>query len=302
MTDTIFTGQTPGFNDSGAVTTRSLAMRGQVSASGKRISYGRYYVPPEGLGATTLYYIWDLFTGLRLVEVDLNTLPTPTPGAMMRFALGLDIFPVVARNYAFGVFLNGADHYMYSSGQTLPVGSGGSFSADTALFLENGTHDDVASNTGFVGGWYFVDAEVEDAGVEGTAAFLASGASFSAAGTSINPATAAFAAAVATLAGAGTSINPATSAVTAAAATTAAAGTSINPAAAAFTASAATSSAAGTSVNAGTAAFTATAATFAATDEVTPDNPGPAVLTPGGSTSTMTPGGTSPTLSPSGLP
>lgn len=180
MTDTIYTSQTPSTDDTGSVSTRSVGMRFQISTSNKAASTARYWVPSAGLGTTSLFYVWNLDTATRLVEVDLNTaLPSPTTGAWNTFSLGTTINFSTGVNYAVGIFIDGGSHYVFSGSQTLPVSSGGAISADQAMYHENGSHDDPINNA-FPGGFFFSDLNVVDAVLSvnvGTAAELDTGLS-----------------------------------------------------------------------------------------------------------------------------
>lgn len=200
MTDTIFTNQTPGFDDFGVVTNRSVGMRFQVSASGRQIVSGRYWVPAAGIGTGTLFQIWDGTT--KLLEVDLNTaIPSPILNNWNTVPIGSAITPAAVQNYVVCAYLLGASHYRYSSGQTLPVGSGGTVSADTAIFRENAGSAVPPNNTGFTGGFYFVDVNVETAGTSGTGALTAAAAVLTASGSLNNSGTGALIATAATLRG-----------------------------------------------------------------------------------------------------
>lgn len=162
MADTIYTSQTPASDDSGGVTNRSVGMKFQVSASGKRISSGRYWVPAAGIGTGTLYQIWD--GSSKVVEIDLNTvIPSPTLNAWNDVPYPAPFDPAAVHDYVVCAYLDGASHYRFSSGQTLPVGSGGSVSASTAIFGENRGSNLPPNDTTFTTGYYFIDVNVVDA-------------------------------------------------------------------------------------------------------------------------------------------
>lgn len=169
MTDTILTGQTPNQPaDHGGVTNRSVGNRFQVSTAGKRISSGRYWVPAEGIGTGTLFQLWNGSTSE--VSFDLNTaLPSPTLNAINDVPFPAAFFPPEDIDLVVCVALDGASYYRFSTGITFPLGSG-SVSADTAIYAENlaSIGSGPPTNTGFSGGLYFVDVNVEDAAVAAT--------------------------------------------------------------------------------------------------------------------------------------
>jgi hypothetical protein len=165
MTDTIFTSQTPGFDQADPGTTRSIGMRFTCSASGRQVNSGRTWVPSTGLAATAWWQLWDMTgTPTLLDEVDLHTLPTPANGAWMAVPIAAPIPLTMSTQYVVTLFCSaGTDHYVFSAGATLPIGSGGTISADTAIYRDNGAQTDPPNNTGFSGGLFFSDVDVDTA-------------------------------------------------------------------------------------------------------------------------------------------
>lgn len=176
MADTIYTSQTPTNNDSGGPTTRTVQMRFQISANNKVIRTARYWVSAAGLGSAPLFQIWNITSSTKLREIDLLTIsPGPTGVGWFGFSIGTELPVVTGTNYSVGIFQPGADTHSYSSGNSLPVSSGGAVSADLAIWRENGTSNDPPVNA-FPGGFYFSDVNVEDASTVVTgSAGLASG-------------------------------------------------------------------------------------------------------------------------------
>lgn len=162
MTDTIYTGQTPNHDQADAgPTTRSIGMRFTCRDVAIEVTSGRSWVPSTGLAATAWWQLWDV-TGAPslLVEVDLHTLPAPTPSAWMAVPLASPVALVKGRTYVVTLFCSaGTDHYVFSTGGTLPISSGGAIIADTAIFRENGTQAQAPNDATFTNGLFFADVD-----------------------------------------------------------------------------------------------------------------------------------------------
>lgn len=158
MTDTIYTSQTPVSQDSDGHT-RNIGMV-LSSSTAKQTSSGRVWVPGDGLPATAFLQVWDSTGPSRLRNVDLNSaLPSPTLNSWNTVTFSA-LSLTASHNYYVSLFQSANEQYVFTSGASFPFGSGGTVTASSSIYAEDGTVDDPPTNTAF-SGLFFVDLNVE---------------------------------------------------------------------------------------------------------------------------------------------
>lgn len=163
MADAIFTSETPATEQSDA-DTHHWGMRFQVSADGT-CTGGRAWVASTGRNTTMFWQLWNDDTNTLIADVNLNSLPAPTPDAWMSFTSADfttpgDVALSTGVSYIVNQFFQGGDGSFTSPG-ALPVGSGGIVESDTGIFNNNQPQATIPATTAAV--YFFADVEVDEA-------------------------------------------------------------------------------------------------------------------------------------------
>lgn len=154
MADTIFTSETPATDDTSS-SLQNLGMRFQVSASGKAAVGGRVWIPATGLATGCVWQLWDTTSPLSPIAT-FNLDSATGTSAWFPFAIS-PVNLTASRDYVVAIHHpSGSHHYMYTSGGSLPVGTG-VVSADTGRYSEN---VDVIPGISF-SGYFFADVSVD---------------------------------------------------------------------------------------------------------------------------------------------
>lgn len=125
---------------------------------------GAYRVPSTGVPDTAFWQLWDPAGPTLLAEVDLNSLPVPTPDTWMTFTSAEftpagDVALTPATTYYVCVFFQGGDGQFTDPG-SFPVGTG-VVSSTTGAF-DNVSPQNTINETDY-GAYFYADVLVEDA-------------------------------------------------------------------------------------------------------------------------------------------
>lgn len=183
MTDTLYAAHTPASQDTDDGTARQLGMRYTAQFDGQ-VTGGRYWVPSDGLPPTVaLWQLWEITgatSGDLLAEVDLSTLPSPTPDTWMAVPLGSPVAQSSSTEYLVCFYTNGGSFVFTSpSGGVLPLTSSPDslMVADMAIFANGGASDTFplsgdAGDDGVIDALFFVDVDFDEVSDrEGSASF-----------------------------------------------------------------------------------------------------------------------------------
>lgn len=170
MVDTLYAAQAPATQDTDDGVSRQLGMRYEAQTAGQ-VTGGRYRVPSTGLPSTALWQLWQVTgptSGTLLAEVDLSTLPSPTPSTWMAVPLGTPVAQAAGTEYVVCSYTdNGSFVFTFPSG-VLPLTStpDSRMVADAAVF-RNGDASNVfplaagAPDHGAEDGLFFADVDFD---------------------------------------------------------------------------------------------------------------------------------------------